>query len=146
MKPVSKATLAKMREAYKKNIQSFSTDNLKKKFPERAGIEEASSAWVSRKDLETLLNANNADGLRIYYGCHHESTHKDPANDYNGLHNVILVATKDSVDSKNPTFENSVDQLKDSEAEPATAAKLTQEDYVGSGGDMYPLCPPACPK
>jgi hypothetical protein len=146
MKPVSKAVLAKMRDAYKKNIQSFSTNNLRKKFPERSGIEEASSAWVSRKDLESLLNANNADGLRIYYGCHHESTHKDPLKDYHGLHNVIFVATKDSVDSKNPTFENSVDQLKDSEAKPATADTLTLEDYAGSGGDMYPLCPPACPK
>ncbi|HXS58540.1 MAG TPA: hypothetical protein VN726_20570 [Hanamia sp.] len=146
MKPVSKATLAKMREAYKKNIQSFSTDNLKKKFPERAGIEEASSAWVSRKDLETLLNANNADGLRIYYGCHHESTHKDSAMDYHGLHNVIFVATKDSVDSNNPTFENSVDQLNDSEEKPVTDCNLTQQDYAGSGGDAYPLCPPSCPK
>lgn len=146
MKPVSKAALAKMREAYKNNIQSFSTNNLKKKFPERAGIEEASSAWVSRQDLETLLNANNADGLRIYYGCHAESTHKDPAKDYNGLHNVILVATKDSVDSKNPTFENSVDQLKDSEAKSSAASKVTQQDFAGSGGDGFPLCPPSCPK
>ncbi len=140
MQPVSKATIQKMKEEYEKTIHKSSTENLKKKFPGRPWIEEAKSAWVSKKELLALLEDNKANGLRIHFGCHHESTHEDPKKDMVGLHTVIFVATVDSVNPDNPTTENSVDQLKDmmskTESESGT--------YTGSGGDSVPLCPPNC--
>ena len=78
MQPVSKSTISKMTELYNQTIGKTSTENLKKKFPERTSIKEASSAWVSRKELEALLNDNQANGLRIYYGSHYESTKERP--------------------------------------------------------------------
>lgn len=143
MQPVPKSAIIKMREEYEKTVRKSSTANLKKKFPERPWIEEVSSTWVSRKELEALLDDNNADGLRIYYGCHHESTHKDPHKDYHGLHNVILVATKETVDPNNPTTENSKDVLQEADTKASAPKALS---YAGSGGDLTPLCPPACPK
>jgi hypothetical protein len=138
MEPVSKDTINKMRQEYENTLRKDATAKLKKKFPGKPWIEEATSAWVSRKDLEALLHDNKANGLRIYYGCHHESTNSDPQKDLHGLHNVILVATKDDVDPENPTLQNSKDQLK--EGQPISSA-----DYTGSGGDTLPLCPPNCP-
>lgn len=137
MKPTAKKTVTKMREAYEKSIRQLSTENLKKKYPDRPWIEETSSVWVSRKDLEALLNANNADGLRIYFGCHHESTNADIKKDYLGLHNLIFVATKDSADSQNPASETSVDQLTMDDGEVLT--------YDGAAGTNDILCPPVCP-
>ena len=143
MQPISKATLTKMREAYEQTIRKTSTENLKKRFPERPWIEETSSTWVSRKDLDKLLNTNNADGLRIYYGCHYKSTHMEPILDYLGLHNLIFVATKDGVDAQDPQLESSIDQLKDTVT---TADNETDEPvtYDGSAGDVTALCPPRC--
>lgn len=138
MQPRSKKTVMKMREAYERTIRKTSTENLKRKFPERPGIEDAASTWISRKDLEALLNANNADGLRIYYGCHHQSTHADPNLDHNGLHNLIFVATKDSNDPQNPTPQTSVDQLSD------TADDEEPTDFEGSAAADGLLCPPLC--
>lgn len=127
-----------MREAYEKEMRKFSTEKLKKKFPERPWMEDAASIWVSRKDLNELLNANKADGLRIYYGCHHQKTHNDPRQDYEGLHNLIFVATKDVVDPANPATETSDDQLIDEEDEQVTS-------YKGMAGTNDSLCPPNCP-
>lgn len=138
MKPTAKKTVMKMKEAYDKAIRKASSENLKKKFPDRPGIADAASSWVSRKDLEALLNANNADGLRIYYGCHHKSTNNDPKYDFHGLHNLILVATKDSADSQNPKTETSVDLLKDFDED---AELLT---YDGAAGTDMAICPPVC--
>ena len=137
MKPTAKKTVMKMRDAYEKTIRKSSTENLKKKFPDKPWVEDAASSWVSRKDLEALLNANNADGLRIYYGCHHVST--NGGQDFLGIHNLILVATKDSADPQNPTSTNSVDQLKDYEED----AQLTT--YEGAAGIDIDPCPPLCP-
>lgn len=139
MKPTTKKTVMKMRDAYEKTIRRTSTENLRRKFPDRPWIEDAASTWVSRKDLETLLNNNNADGLRIYYGCHHASTNADPKQDYNGLHNLIFVATKDSADAQNPTSQTSVDQLGDFDED---AQLLT---YDGAAGTDIAICPPVCP-
>lgn len=141
MKPISKTMVMKMRDAYEKTIRKTSTENLRNKFPERPWIEEASSTWVSRKELEELLDANNADGLRLYYGCHYQSTNKEPILDYNGLHNLIFVATKDSVDPQSPRVTTSVDQLRN------ISVTGTEEvtDYDGSAGDLAQLCPPNCP-
>lgn len=138
MKPTAKKTVTKMRDAYEKAIRRSSTESLKKKFPDRPWIEDATSIWVSRKDLDALLNANNADGLRIYYGCHHESTDTDPKKDYNGLHNLIFVATKNSGGAENPTSETSIDQLSDTTGDEPT-------DFDGAAGTNGALCPPYCP-
>ncbi|MDB5200001.1 MAG: hypothetical protein JWO92_1964 [Chitinophagaceae bacterium] len=143
MQPTSKKTVMRMRDEYEKTIRKSSTENLKKRFPDRPWIEEASSTWVSRKELEELLNANNADGLRIYYGCHFQSTHSNPKNDYHGLHNLIFVATKDSVDTQNPTTETSVDQLRDVTVTGDPNAEPTS--YADAGGEFTVLCPPSCP-
>src|SRR5688572_32823057 len=105
MQPTQKKTVIKMKEAYEQNIRKASTERLKKMFPDRPWIEEAKSTWVSRKDLEELLNANDADGLRIYYGCHFHKTNEDPKIDQDGLHNLIFVATKHSGTTKFPTTE-----------------------------------------
>lgn len=138
MQPTSKLTVMKMREAYEKEMRKSSTEKLKKKFTDRPWIEDAASAWVSRKDLNALLEANNADGLRIYYGCHHQKTHNDPRQDYLGLHNLIFVATKDTVDPENPATETSDDQLIDFEGDILTG-------YEGMAGTEASLCPPNCP-
>ena len=143
MKPVSNAAFMKMKEEYEKTLRKSSTENLRKKFPARPWIQEAQSAWVSKKELLALLEDNNANGLRIHYGCHHESTHKDPKADYLGLHNVILVATIDSVNPDNPTTENSVDQLKDA-GDAKDAGGVIFGGYAGTAGDLLPLCPPEC--
>jgi hypothetical protein len=139
MKPISKATIDKMKEEYEKTIRKSSTRNLKKKFPDRPWIEEAKSVWVSKKELLALLEDNKANGLRIHFGCHHESTHEDPKADMHGLHTVILVATVDNVNPENPSTENSVDQLKES-----TTSGDSSDSYGGSGGDGLPACPPTC--
>jgi hypothetical protein len=141
MKPISKADIDKMKKEYEKAIHKSSTKRLKKKFPERPWIEEAKSTWVSKKDLLALLVDNNANGLRIYFGCHHESTHEDSAKDMLGLHTVMFVATLDSSNPDNPTTENSIDQLKDN----MTAANIAGTSYTGSGGDNTTTCPPFCP-
>ena len=57
-----------------------------------------------------------------------------------GLHNVILVATVDSVNPDNPTTENSIDQLNEN----MSAENIAGTSYAGSGGDELPECPPAC--
>lgn len=138
MQPTSKKTAMKMREAYEKEMRKFSTEKLQKKFPERPWVEDAASTWVSRKELNALLDANDADGLRIYYGCHHRKTHIDPRQDYEGLHNLIFVATKDTVDPENPTTETSDDQLIDGDDKDTNS-------YVGMAGTYDSLCPPNCP-
>ncbi len=143
MEPVSKASFMKMKEEYENTLRKSSTENLRKKFPERPWIQEVQSAWVSKKELLALLEDNNANGLRIHYGCHHKSTHKDPKADYRGLHNVILVATIDSVNPDNPTTENSVDQLKDA-GDARNAGDVIFSSYAGTVGDLLPLCPPEC--
>lgn len=127
-----------MRAAYDRTIRKTSTENLRKRFPDRPGIEEVSSLWVSRKALDALLNANTADGLRIYFGCYPDNMqHEKP--DYAGLHTVMLVATQDSVDPLNPTSATSVDQLTDAET------SATDTDYTGEGGTDADPCPPVCP-
>jgi hypothetical protein len=145
MKPVSKDVIIKMKDEYAKSFHKQSTKSLKKKFPDRPWIQEVQSAWISKKELLALLEDNDANGLRIHYGCHHESTHKDPRKDYHGLHNVILVATVDSINPENPTIKNSVDQLKDAGAKQPKSLAKTKGAYTGKGGDLIPLCPPNCP-
>lgn len=138
MRPISKATIDKMKKEYEKTIHKDSTKKLKKKFPDRPWIEETKWCWVSKKELIALLEDNNANGLRIHFGCHHESTDADPKKNMLGLHNIILVATKDAANLDNPTAQNSLDQLKD-----ATEA-VSGNSYTGNGGDHTTTCPPYC--
>lgn len=146
MQPISTAAILSMKDEYEQTLRKLSTANLRQRFPDRAWIVEVQSAWVSKKELLALLEDNNANGLRIHYGCHNESTSQDPKADYLGLHNVILVGTIDSVNPDNPTTENSVDQLQDAaNAQQAGSMPLTSGSYTGSGGDLIPLCPPNCP-
>jgi len=147
MKPVSKSEIDKMKALYEKTIHKASTKKLKKKFPDRPDILEAKSVWVSKKELLQLLEHNEANGLRIYYGCHHESTHDDPKQDHLGLHNVIFVATLDTVNPEEPTCKNSKDQLADEETKNTLnmeGLSIVTNTYKGSGGDMVPICPPNC--
>ena len=128
-----------MRAEYEKVIRKFSTENLKKKFPDRPDIQDAASTWVSRTDLNALLDANEANGLRIYYGCFYEKTNDDPKLDCNGLHSLIFVATKDSINPENPTTQNSRDQLN----ETTTNIDATSS-YEGVAGTEDAVCPPHC--
>lgn len=141
MQPISTAAIMKMKQEYEQTLRKLSTESLKQRFPDRPWIEEVQSAWVSKKELLALLEDNSANGLRIHYGCHNESTSQDPTADYLGLHNVILVATIDSVNPDNPTTENSLDQLKDDNI---SKAESNTGSYTGSGGDALPTCPPTC--
>ena len=145
MEPISSAAITKMKEEYEKTLRKFSTENLRKKFPDRPWIQEVQSAWVSKNELLALLDDNKANGLRIYYGCHNKSTSADPRADYLGLHNVILVSTIDSVSPDKPTTENSVDQLIDEANSEKADSAPPPGPYGGHGGDLIPLCPPNCP-
>jgi hypothetical protein len=139
LQPTPYSRVKSMTGAWKNGLCELSTVLLQQKYPDRPGIEEAQAGWISRADLNALLDDNAANGLRIYYGTHDESTLPGSAPyEFLGLHNVILVATVDSADPDNPTYQNSVDQLDQTK----TAADGT---FKGMGGDLIPLCPPACP-
>ncbi len=137
--PVPKEKITEMTTLYANTIWAQSTANLQAKHPEIPGIQEAKSAWLSRKELNQLLDDNSADGLRIYYGCHNESTtsYNPDFPDMMWLHNVILVATKSS--NGDPTVQNSVDQLSEG------SGALSAGAFTGNGGDFIPICPPICP-
>lgn len=150
MQPITKKTVMQMRDAYDRNIRRPSTEKLKKKYPQRPWIEEVSSTWLSRKELDALLTANKANGLRIYYGCHFQNTHADPRLDCMGLHNLIFVATLDTVNPDNPSTETSDDQLYDEGHRPAIITSLAfnspdGDEYEGMAGEFTVLCPPNCP-
>jgi hypothetical protein len=146
MKLISKSTFMKMRNEYDKTFHKISSEKLKKEFPVKPQIEDTALAWISRKELEQLLNDNKPNGLKIYYESHHESTNSNPGKDYKGLHNIILVATKkEDMNPKNPPFENSKDQLRDEELKPQES-NTSIENYAGAGEDLFPLCPPHRPK
>ena len=140
LQPTPWTEVKAMTDAWAAGLCAVSTAILKNKFPDRPDIQEARSGWISRADLEALLSDNNANGLRIYYGSHHKATMPGSAPfEFLGLHNVILVATVDSVSPDAPTFLNSVDQL--------DKTKLaTDGTFKGMGGDLISLCPPACNK
>lgn len=149
LEPTPKEIIKKMRAEYDTQIRSVLTPILQRRRPEVSNIVDSKSAWVSRKELEALLDDNKANGLRIYYGCHHESTGGiNPALDYFGRHNLILVATIDNVNLAAPTTENSLNQLKESSRpEEANSVIFPTGDgsFAGMGDDTLPLCPPRCP-
>jgi hypothetical protein len=146
--PTPLEIIRKMIADYQKHLYPLANHQLRTRRPDVPKITDARSAWVSRKELEALLDDNNANGMRIYYGIHHDHTPSteinSPWNNY-GRHNVILVATIDNVDSKNPTTENSKDQLKQSPNIELANSVITSGEYEGMGDDQLPLCPPRCP-
>jgi hypothetical protein len=146
--PTTKEVMMEMIAEYEGDLRKGSTERLKRKYPGRKDhIEEVRWAWVSRKEIEDLLNDNKGNGIRIYYGCHHKSTDMDPKKDYLGLHNLILVATRDEKNPDNPTADNSEDQLEESTDETkANSITITvMDDYTGMAADLLTLCPPRCP-
>jgi hypothetical protein len=102
---------------------------------------ETKSAWVSASEVLKLLADNNGNGIRIYYGRHAQNS---PI--YANQHNVILVATRDTVNPDNPACENSDDLLNYSATpeKPANSVVVSY-NYSGNGDDAIPLCPPRCP-
>lgn len=145
--PTPGEIVRKMITEYEITLHALSTLDLKKRFPGRVfsnGVpfEEAKSAWVSRKEIEQLLDDNEGDGLRILYGCHRDTEDTGEKHDYIALHNVILVATKSDAEHQE---EHSVDQLKESEDPAKANSVITSGIFTNSGGDLMPLCPPSCP-
>lgn len=150
MKPTPKEQIKTMVDEYRDTLHSISTRSLRQRFPDRTFPDgspfcEAHSAWVSKSEIEALLSDNKgSDGIRIYYGCHKDSTIKEAGAEYQGLHNVILVATK-TVEGQ-PGYKSS-DMLKegkdDLHADSVIVTGIT--GYDGVGGDLVPLCPPRCP-
>lgn len=98
--PTPKEQVVEMVKEYLQTLHKVSTKNLQSQFPDRTFPDgsllcEAKSAWVSRPEIEQLLTDNkDADGIRFYYGCHKNSTKKEAGVEYQGMHNIILVATK----------------------------------------------------
>lgn len=97
--------------------------------------DDTQSVWFSIYELMALIGDNKANGVRIYYGRHE----KDDKS-YPGRHNVILVATRDSVNPANPACDTSIDLLtSEKNAGPAVNAS-----FKGMGLDWGCLCPPRC--
>ena len=147
--PTPKKQVLDMINEYLGSLHKDSTQSLRKRFPGRTFPDgspfcEAKSGWVSRSELDQLLDDNGGDGLRIYYGCHKESTLKEAGVEYQGMHNIILVATK-SIPGQ-PGYKSS-DQLTESkDPEEANSVVVTGiTGYQGDAGDLVPLCPPRCP-
>jgi hypothetical protein len=139
--------IRRMAAEYKRVLYPFANENLRRRRPEVPQIKDTLSAWVSRKELEALLDDNKANGMRIYFGIHPDTRGDlNPDQDLYGRHNVILVATIDSVSPENPTTENSVNQLKESTDPSEANSIITSGEYEGMGADYLSLCPPRCPK
>ena len=102
---------------------------------------DARSCWVSMSEVLQLIADNGANGIRIYYGRHGDND----GTEFKNKHNVILVATHDSVTPTKPTSENSADLLNavETDAHPANSVIVS---FEGMGDDVIPLCPPHCPK
>lgn len=96
---------------------------------DQLGIDDAKKSWFSKKTIDDLFKAAGATeetseqfGLEIHYGVVPEDRKGVPIpDDYVGLHNVILVATKPEGDTGS---EN--------------------DDDDGKGYDTGTLCPPSC--
>lgn len=146
--PTPKSKASAMVREYLDTLHKMSTNSLQSRFPDRtfpdgSSFCEAKSAWVSKSDIEQLLSDNNgSDGIRIYYGCHNESTIKEAGVEYLGMHNVILVATKSVLGQ--PGYK-STDLLNESENLNEANSIIIGGSFEGNAGDLTPLCPPRCP-
>lgn len=149
--PTPKEQMIKMIKEYRDTFHAESSIRLRERFPDRTFPDgslfcDAKSAWVSRSEIEELLSDNpGADGIRIYYGCHKESTKKEAGVEYQGMHNIIFVATKSVWEQEGYKSEDLLNESKNpEEANSIIVNGIT--GYEGEGGDMVPLCPPHCPK
>src|SRR5665213_2354061 len=150
--PTPKGLIKEMVEEYMNTMQKNSTDSLRKRFPGRTFPDgspfcDTYSAWVSKVEIEQLLKDNDGDGIRFYFGCHKRSTMADVKVEYQGMHNIILVATKNLWAEDKGYL--SVDQLKESKDPKEANSIITSGlsgNYSGNGGDLMPLCPPQCPR
>lgn len=112
------------------------------------------SAWIPIMDIVTLMNkvfntevlTINPDfektGIKIYYGAHDKQikdgdvVDKKYANQYGGLHTIILAATNKNYNPDNPN--NSKSDILD---KPKSGIK-TDDNYLVDG---VHLCEPNCP-
>lgn len=149
--PTPKEQVVEMVQEFQKTFHTLSTKNLRERYPDRTFEDgspfcDAKSAWVSKAEIEQLLSDNvDADGVRIYYGCHKNPTSKEAGMEYQSMHNIILVATKSSWE--HPGYK-SADMLKEANNEKEANSIIVggiSGGYEGEAGDMVPLCPPRCP-
>ncbi|HTI07591.1 MAG TPA: hypothetical protein VL832_03510 [Puia sp.] len=96
--------------------------------------DDTQSVWFTVSSLMALINDNQATGIRIHYGRHDKDHPSFP-----GRHNVILVATRDTVTPGNPCCETSPDLL-----DPDKDTNPGDGSFRGVGMDMGPMCPPRC--
>ncbi|OOQ57972.1 hypothetical protein [Mucilaginibacter pedocola] len=100
--------------------------------------DDATSGWVSLKEINALIAGNpDATGIRIYFGRHDNGA----GYGYAGLNTAIFVATKDTMDQKNPTYKYSKDLLDPTLTEDPDNTTI----FTNRGDDRIPLCPPRCP-
>ena len=126
---------------YSENLGKTGTDILNAGSPSQLRS-QPTSAWVSWHELQQLMEDNDANGIRIYFGQH--TSFSAPAGreaDYKDLLTIILVATKDSQNPDMAQFNSSVDQLT-VDADPAKASSVS---FAGQADDQFPICKPTCP-
>ncbi len=94
--PIPRSLFDAMKEEYRKNRLELINTTL--------GINDATKTWYSKKTIDALFKAAGATpanedqfGLEIHYGVVPQDRQGvDIPDDYVGLHNVILIATKES--------------------------------------------------
>ena len=92
--PIPPSLFDAMKEEYRKNRLELINTTL--------GINDATKTWYSKKTIDALFKAAGATpaneeefGLEIHYGVVPKDRQGvDIPDDYVGLHNVILIATK----------------------------------------------------
>lgn len=138
-----------MIKAYDKERRQPVSRELTKAFGRQT--EDTQSVWISKEALVELLELNNADGIRLYFGLADDYPgHKLRNAECRKKHTVIMVATQ-AKDPKNPTMENSVDCLSvppkaggEKERGDATGPLLmpVSSRRAGLPADDIPMCPP----
>jgi len=98
---------------------------------------DSKSAWFPRAAIEELLNLNDADGLRIYFGVHDTAIMATP---YDDKLTVVLVATKNiGGRDQDQLFEKTETESLSMKSRPTTLAP-------GTGLNHSLICPPdRCP-
>jgi len=139
---IDKAVIKKMVTDYLNGIGGISTDRLRLIYPSRPDIQEAKCCAFPVSELLKLIADNgDVDAIRVYYGVHDDKN--CPANhpEYEGLHNVILVACKNIGTVQNPIW---MDLLKDDVNYVSIPGFRNDGDGSadGDGADMGNLCPP----
>lgn len=106
---------------------------------------DTKSAWISREEVNVLLDQNEADGIRIYFG-----RYPDDIPEVGGRLTVILVATKLAEPHNDPETDarrsrSLLNEKKEANSVSATLYVKVNGDYEGMGADAIPLCPYHCP-